>query len=180
MSFTIEQAKLAATGFANDSEEKNCLFKAMPDEDTFDYKKGDPETLESLASLVVNDGVDGMNSNKAESIILIHLEGLYPQYTDNIKKVSDWIVVDGYCATKIVEGGDVNNIADRVAFIEKTPRVRSAPFSDHNAEQGKWPQGPKGCGGADGSNPDNELYGFYPPSRKWCDAELIKMGYQLN
>jgi hypothetical protein len=94
-------------------------------------------------------------------------------------KVSGWIVVDGYCAARILEGGDIDNDADRVAFIEKTPRVRTAPYSTEEAEQNKWPQGEKGRGGCDGENPSNELYGFYPPSRKWCDRQLRKMGYEL-
>ena len=93
-------------------------------------------------------------------------------------KVSDWIVVDGYCAARIVEGGDIERVADRVAFIEKTPRVRSIPFTCHREEQGKWHQGPKGCGG--NIEEDGEtVYGFYQPSRDWCDKELIKMGYEL-
>jgi hypothetical protein len=95
-------------------------------------------------------------------------------------KVSNWIVVEGYCAARIIDGGDINNIADRVAFIERTPRVRTAPFSTYDEEQGKWHQGPKGCGGSDGEKPENELYGYYPPSRKWCDDQLRKMGYRLS
>lgn len=98
-------------------------------------------------------------------------------------KVSPWIVVDGYCAARIVEGGDVNKTADRVAFIEKTPRVRMKPFDGEAGSlfesNDNWHCGPKGCGGADGDNPDNELYGFYPPSREWCDNALRKMGYEL-
>ena len=94
-------------------------------------------------------------------------------------KVSEWIVVDGYSAARIVEGGDIYCVSDRVAFIEKTPRVRSAPYSTWDNEQGKWHHGPKGAGGSGGENPENELYGFYPPSREWCDAQLVKMGYQL-
>lgn len=39
------------------------------------------------------------------------------------KNLSDWIMI-GDCATRIIKGGDVNNILDRVAFIEKTPRIR--------------------------------------------------------
>jgi len=98
-------------------------------------------------------------------------------------KLSDWIVKDGFCAMRIVKGGNPDNIADRVAFIEKTPRVRVAPFNgapDGLSEPGSsWKYGPKGSGGPDGKNPNNQLYGFHPPSRAWCDAELIKLGYEL-
>lgn len=94
-------------------------------------------------------------------------------------KVSSWIVVDGYCAARVIDGGDIDNVADRVAFIEKTPRVRTAPFSSWGEEQGKWQQGPKGRGGSDGHIPEKERYGFYPDAREWCDAQLTKMGYQV-
>lgn len=92
-------------------------------------------------------------------------------------KLSGWIVVDGYCATRIIEGGDFKNVADRVAFIEKTPRVRIAPHSTEDWIN--WESGPKGDGGcleADGET----IYGFYQPSRDWCDEKLVEMGYELQ
>ncbi len=39
------------------------------------------------------------------------------------KQLSDWIMVE-HCATRVIKGGDPMNIEHRVAFIEKTPRVR--------------------------------------------------------
>ncbi len=91
-------------------------------------------------------------------------------------KISPWLVVDGYCATRIVEGGDVENVLDRVAFIEKTPRIRMGTFEpDHK----NWKSGPKGCGGSEGCDPNAELYGFYLPSREWCDRELALLGYEI-
>ena len=39
------------------------------------------------------------------------------------KKLSDWIMIE-HCATRIIKNGDVTKISDRVAFIEKTPRVK--------------------------------------------------------
>ena len=94
-------------------------------------------------------------------------------------KVSPWIVFEEICAVRIIEGGDVNNVADRVAFIEKTPRVRIMPFVWDDTDWQHWHQGPKGSGGGDGHLPENKLYGFYPPSRKWCDEQLISLGYEL-
>ena len=91
-------------------------------------------------------------------------------------KVSNWIIIDGYCATRIIDGGDQDNIADRVAFIEKTPRVRTAPFTDEIKDYLNWSCGPKGCGG---NVADGDVYGFYQPSRDWCDKKLIEMGYEL-
>lgn len=97
-------------------------------------------------------------------------------------KVSDWIVVDGYCATRIVAGGNVENVADRVAFIEKTPRVRVGPMKDNDwTDCNNWKYGDKGEGGS--WDEDHEMlgqYGFDPDSRYWCDNELKKLGYQLN
>ena len=39
-------------------------------------------------------------------------------------ELSDWIVIDGYCATRVLKGTDPNEVNNRVAFIEKTPRVK--------------------------------------------------------
>ena len=97
-------------------------------------------------------------------------------------KLSGWIVIDGYCATRVVEGTDSDIVANRVAFIEKTPRVRNAPFTNFDEEQGKWPQGPKGEGGNDenDSHENQGNYGFDPESREWCDKELKKLGYIIE
>ena len=75
----------------------------------------------------------------------------------------EWIVVDDFCATLIKQDGNVDNIDDRVAFIEKTPRILI---------DGEWVSGPKGQGGS--IDEDGEtIYGFYAPSREWCEEELI-------
>lgn len=83
---------------------------------------------------------------------------------------------------RIVEGGDPNNIADRVAYIEKTPRVRVKPFSprrpgDITEDNEAWEQGPKGSGG--NVSHGGPIYGRYPPSREWCDKRLVELGYEL-
>lgn len=85
-------------------------------------------------------------------------------------KLSDWIM-DGHCAMRIVEGGNPDNIVDRVAFIEKTPRVRVAPcpydgYKDHE----NWMGGPKGT----------SEYGRDEISRQWCDTLLKELGYNLD
>lgn len=64
-------------------------------------------------------------------------------------KVSPWIIEDGYCAMRVLEGTDPSVIANRVAFIEKTPRVRVAPFTNNEYDFRNWKQGPKGSGGGD-------------------------------
>lgn len=97
------------------------------------------------------------------------------------KQLSDWIVVDDCCAMRIIKASDPAVIANRIAFIEKTPRIRIRPFSKSEYhEQNNWRQGEKGMGGSDGNIPENGLYGFYQPSRDWCDEQLLKMGYELG
>ena len=75
-----------------------------------------------------------------------------------------WYVIEDFCATLIVKDGNPDNVEDRIAFIEKTPRIK---IND------EWISGPKGEGGSieeDGKT----IYGFYTPSRKWCEEELLK------
>jgi hypothetical protein len=85
--------------------------------------------------------------------------------------VTEWMDVPGaeHCSMRCIIGSDPEDVAGRVAFIEKTPRVRIAPFAEQNDHR-NWHQGPKG------SAPE---YGKYEPSREWCDQELQRMGYVL-
>lgn len=82
------------------------------------------------------------------------------------QRLSPWIA-DEHCAMRVIEGTDPSIVGNRVAFIEKTPRVLI---------NGTWLGGPKGAGGAGGEDPSKELYGFYPPSRKWADDLLVAAG----
>lgn len=100
---------------------------------------------------------------------------------DQPKELSPWIVVGGHCATRVISGTDPDIIANRVAFIEKTPRIRIAPYSEELgflADGVNWASGPKGSGSAD---PEVDLtYGFDPESRQWCDEQLSILGYTFN
>ena len=99
------------------------------------------------------------------------------------KQTGPWLIVpeSPHAAMRCVLGTDPAVVANRVAFIEKTPRVRVAPFSGTLLTDGvNWKGGAKGAGGPDGDNPVNQLYGFYPPAREWCDRELQAMGYTLT
>lgn len=100
--------------------------------------------------------------------------------------VSAWTPVENddgsepHCCMRHVVGTDPNDVANRVAFIEKTPRVRigSGLKPDHL----NWEEGPKGRGGSsvfDETLEQAEVYGYYPPSRQWCDARLKELGYIL-
>lgn len=96
------------------------------------------------------------------------------------KKTTPWIIVAGYCATRYLADADHTNPANRIAFIEKTPRVRIAAFTNADEDSDKWFYGPKGQGG--GWDEDHEKegnYGFHPESRQWCDRQLIDLGYTI-
>lgn len=83
-----------------------------------------------------------------------------------------------HCCMRILEGGDPRRISDRVAFIEKTPRVRVAAWSgDEQTDPAGWQSGPKGSGGGDPQL--DRTYGYDPRSRAWCDQELIRLGYVI-
>lgn len=85
-------------------------------------------------------------------------------------RVSEWVIVGGHGAARIIEGGDPNNVNHRVAFIEKTPRVRiRSAFLGRNQWEDflNWADGPKGNGAFDEN------------SRTWCDTALKLFGYKL-
>ena len=84
-------------------------------------------------------------------------------------ELTDWINED-HCSFRCIADSDPSIIANRVAFIEKTPRVRTSPFTEIG-DCNNWLEGPKG------SAPD---YGRYAPSRQWCDERLLSMGYVLR
>lgn len=98
-------------------------------------------------------------------------------------RLSPWTPIAGaeHCTMRFVEGTDPNIIANRVAVIEKTPRIRVSPFDgDTTYDFRNWKQGPKGRGCShDEDFAKAKAYGFYPPSRDWCDCELIALGYEL-
>jgi len=71
------------------------------------------------------------------------------------------MIVEGHCAARTLNG-------QRVAFIEKTPRVK-------HPETGEWIYGSKGAGGIG----VDDCNGGYQPSRDWADAKLIELGYSL-
>lgn len=85
-------------------------------------------------------------------------------------KLSQWINED-HCSMRCIEGTDPEVVANRVAFIEKTPRVRVARAESPSNDWQGWHEGPKGC---------SEEYGRYAPSREWCDEQLKMLGYELK
>lgn len=114
---------------------------------------------------------------------------------NDYKKLSPWIALTGefekHCCTRVIEGTDPNIIKNRIAFIEKTPRIRIVA-GDYSFDRGEnfdlpipkkemdiWVSGRKGAGGS-GDAEKEQLYGFYPPSREWCDKLLTLLGYTLG
>lgn len=95
----------------------------------------------------------------------------FTQKIKNHMKVSKWVMQD-HCSMRYLLGTDPEQIENRVAFIEKTPRVRVLPYNgDWLYDFKNWKEGPKGCA------PE---YGMYQPSRDWCDQQLLTMGYILT
>lgn len=88
-------------------------------------------------------------------------------------KLSNWISDPDFpeCYMRIVAGTDPSVIANRVAFIEKTPRVRLRSFTTTDTDFKNWKYGTKGSG--------DEL-GSYQPSRDWCDQILLALNYILT
>jgi hypothetical protein len=91
-------------------------------------------------------------------------------------KTSPWIV-DGHCAIRVLNGSNSDQIKNRIAFIEKSPRIRLSSYTGDNDYE-NWAYGPKG---SSGGNPEIDLtYGFDPISRQWCDEQLTAIGYTLG
>lgn len=97
-------------------------------------------------------------------------------------RLSPWTSLDGYSAMRFVEGTNPDEVKNRFAMIEKTPRVRIAPFEHNpNADHWNWKEGPKGRGcSCDEDASVVMAYGFDPKSRDWCDRELVTLGYVLT
>lgn len=101
-----------------------------------------------------------------------------------MNKITDWIVnsEEGYAYRHIV-GKDPDDVAYRVALIEKSPRVRirSAYLGvEHGTyEDGaeyterRWPEHLDWCYGEKGNGPTDE------DSVRWCDGMLKALGYEL-
>jgi hypothetical protein len=107
-----------------------------------------------------------------ESGLVTHhsLEIQYQSIMSKPIQLTEWLNED-HGSMRCIAGTDPNVIANRVAFIEKTPRVRVRPFTNASDDHNNWSPGPKG------SAPE---YGRYQPSRDWCDAQLVEMGYELS
>ena len=96
---------------------------------------------------------------------------------ENNMKIGPWVAVkETYNGiehivgmTRVKIGGDVDNISDRIAFIEKTPRIRIRP-ADHGVEGNdflNW-----AARSFKGDGPDDK------DSMNWCNQALKLFGYE--
>lgn len=76
---------------------------------------------------------------------------------------------------RFLEGGDPLSARDRVAFVEKTPRVRVRPHARDGDDFKNWECGPRG----DAGRPAAGGYEYDAGSQAWCDARLVQLGYVL-
>lgn len=106
-----------------------------------------------------------------------------PVLSDAPVFLSPWIT-DGHCAFRHIYGTDPDKVCNRVAFIEKTPRVRDRSWNALDSDRQdhlNWISGPKGTGCSSDEDPEEkQAYGFDPESRNWCDKQLAEFGYILN
>lgn len=79
MSYTIKQAINSAVSIAEDLEQRGLLFTEMPDEEE---GIDDADTLESIASLVLCDPIEGIDSVDAEQSVLTALKSSFPNYAN--------------------------------------------------------------------------------------------------
>lgn len=84
-------------------------------------------------------------------------------------RLSPWISVD-HCATRVIEGSDPELLQNRIAFIEKSGRVRTAPFEAFDGDCDKWRYV---CHGSSECGSDMD-------TRREVDAELLRMGHELT
>lgn len=81
--------------------------------------------------------------------------------------LSDWTVVEDNCSMRYIRHTDPNDIRNRVAFIEKTPRIRVGAYRDSPfIDSINWMYG------------DKSYYGD-PASQVWCDDQLFILGWEV-
>lgn len=96
------------------------------------------------------------------------------------EQLSDWIIVDDYCATRIKIGGDPNKVEDRVAFIDKAPRVRISNYCVEEKHEDGWVSCKiqKNDAWLYAKNRGSSEYGHDKENREWCDQMLMLLGWK--
>lgn len=99
------------------------------------------------------------------------------------KTLSNWIVLDD-CLMRVLKGTDPENVSNRVAFIEKTPRVRIP--TNKLSKEIPYIDNYKGCESVEGNFWISGVKGdCYDPetledtqSLLWSDNMLTLLGYE--
>lgn len=146
--------------------EEIVFSQTLKEMSAFDFKKREEERIKQARIQKQNDkAYQEERKRKAFYNLKQHYE---PE-----KILSEWITVEEHCATRVVKGTDPSLIENRVAFIEKTGRVRVLPY-DHSLSElddcDKWVTVYKG----------NSEYGENKTTRQKCDQVLKGMGYLLS
>lgn len=88
-----------------------------------------------------------------------------------MREVGPWTLCEGGAgAYRALLGYSGEHVANRVAFIEKTPRVRIRPMEQF----GDWEDFLNWASGFSGDGPE-DVY-----SRAWCDEALELFGYKMS
>ncbi|WP_144509914.1 hypothetical protein [Bacillus sp. FJAT-22090] len=94
------------------------------------------------------------------------------------KELTNWID-DEHCSYRAIKGTDHTNPGNRVAFIEKTPRVNvNLRYMENTQLRRTIKKFSTRDGWAYGWIKSSEEYGKYVPARNWCDNLLYLMGWR--
>ena len=95
------------------------------------------------------------------------------------KRLSDWIIFEGYCLIRIKKYGDINNVEDRITFIEKTPRIQILKDQLHYGWNGDFATDkPKSDNFFISGNKGDCYTKEDRESCKWCDDMLTLLGWE--
>lgn len=93
-------------------------------------------------------------------------------------ELTEWMEEE-HCAFRAVKGTDYSNPENRVAFIEKTPRVNTLLKYESNSKLRRTMKQFKNYDGwVYGYIKSSQEYGAYVPARNWCDNMLYLMGWR--
>ena len=141
----------------------DIVYNRITEELSFPKQKSSPhleKKLQELKKIIRAYFVQGMES---------------PQFLDTSVALTPWMYeydeddpTRKTFAFRAIVGTDYSDSANRVAGIEKSPRIRVLPYLDFHTENFKWVYGPKG------DEPDDKF------SKLWCDARLKACGFSLD
>ena len=96
------------------------------------------------------------------------------------KNISDWIIYDDYCLIRIKKGGNIENINDRICFIEKIPRVQLPDnMISHGWDGNRLTEVTDNfyITGNKGYLYESDTKDYDEKSVKWCDSMIELLGW---